>query len=92
METDHLQIFIRHAAEERWCNYRGDWLPRRQSAISFASNVDALHFCRMFHVHGILVTFTQTGAEIYRVPVEALLGVRLAADIHTRTAEKRNSA
>jgi hypothetical protein len=92
MEAEPLEIFIRHATEERWCNYRGDWLPRRQSAISFTSNVDALHFCRMFHVQGVLVTFGRTGTEVYRVPVEMLLGTRLAANVHTRDAEKRNSA
>lgn len=92
MKTEPLQIFIRHGTEDRWCNYRGDWLPRRQSAISFSSNVDALHFCRMVRIHGILVTFAQTGTEIYRVPVDALLGARLAADVPTGATEKRNSA
>jgi hypothetical protein len=91
METEPLQILIRHATEERWCNYRGDWLPRRESAISFTSNVDALHFCRMFRVEGILVTFAQPGSEVYRMPVEALLGTRLAADVRARAAERHSA-
>ena len=92
MERDQLEIYVRHTTEERWCNYRGDWLPRRESAISFSSSVDALQFCRAFHVEGILVTFAPTGLEMCRVSVVALLGTRLTADVQARSLARGHSS
>jgi len=66
-------VHLRHQEEELWWGGNGEWLERREEAVRFGSNIDALRFCRSAGVSGILVGFNARGREVYQLIVDELL-------------------